>query len=98
MRGALRFPLKLPIAIKAGDEQHEAKTHNISAGGVLFHLDADMQVGSVIEFRIAMPAAVLGTAADVLVTGSGRVVRCEVEGNRRAVAAVIDEYRFERQQ
>jgi len=98
LRGALRFPLKLPIAVKAGEEQHQAETHNISAGGVLFHLESDMQVGSTIEFRIAMPAAVLGAAADVLVTGSGRVVRCTAEGKRRAVAAVIDEYRFERQQ
>jgi hypothetical protein len=34
----------------------------------------------------------------VLVTGMGRVVRCSAEGQRRAVAAVIDEYRFERKQ
>ncbi len=57
-----------------------------------------MQVGSNIEFRISMPAAVLGASTDVLVTGLGRVVRCSVEGERRAVAAVIDEYRFERRQ
>lgn len=94
----MRFPLKLPIAIKAGDEQHEVETFNISAGGVLFHLDSEMDVGSTIEFRIALPASVLGAAADVLVSGSGRVVRCTAQGKRRAVAAVIDEYRFERQQ
>jgi PilZ domain len=94
----MRFPLKLPIAIKAGDDQHEVETYNISAGGVMFHLDAEMPVGSTIEFRISMPAAVLGAAADVLVSGSGRVVRCTASGKRRAVAAVIDEYRFERQQ
>jgi hypothetical protein len=39
---------------------------------------------------------VLGSANDVMVTGSARVVRCNAEGERRAVAAVIDEYRFER--
>lgn len=93
----MRFPLKLPIAIKTGDEQHQVETYNISAGGVLFHLDAEMEVGSNIEFSISMPAEVLGAAADVLVSGSGRVVRCTPEGKRRAVAAVIDEYRFERQ-
>jgi hypothetical protein len=93
----MRFPLKLPIAVKAGEEQHQVETYNISAGGVLFHLDAEMEVGSSIEFRISMPAEVLGAPADVLVSGSGRVVRCTPEGQRRAVAAVIDEYRFERQ-
>lgn len=98
LRGAVRFPVKLPIEIKAEGAQHIADTDNMSAGGVLFHLDADMEVGSTVEFQISMPASVLGSANDVLVTGSGRVVRCSPEGGRRAVAAVIDEYRFERRQ
>jgi hypothetical protein len=98
MRSAVRFPIRLPIAIKAGSAEHSAETQNISAGGVLFHLETDMQVGSNIEFRISMPADVLGSNTDVLVTGSGRVVRCNLEEGRRVVAAIIDEYRFERQQ
>ena len=57
-----------------------------------------MTVGLPIQFRILMPAAVLGAYTDVLVAGLGRVVRCNVEGERRAIAAVIDEYRFERRQ
>ena len=55
-----------------------------------------MEVGSSIQFRIAMPASVLGTAQDVLVAGAGRVVRCDAEGNHQTVAAVIDDYHFER--
>jgi hypothetical protein len=98
LRGAVRFPVKLPISVTMEGEHHEAETFNISAGGVLFHLESDMRIGSNIEFQIAMPAAVLGAATDVLVTGSGRVVRCSAEGERRAVAAVIDEYKFERRQ
>ncbi len=98
MRSAVRFPIKLPIAIKAGNAEHTAETNNISAGGVLFHLETEMQVGSTIEFRISMPAEVLGANTDVLVTGTGRVVRCDAEGKRQAIAAVIDEYRFERRQ
>lgn len=98
LRGAVRFPVKLPISITVEGEKHVADTDNMSAGGVLFHLDADMEVGSSVEFQIAMPAAVLGANSDVLVTGTGRVVRCSPEGDRRAVAAVIDEYRFERRQ
>ncbi len=98
LRGAVRFPVKLPISVIVEGEQHQAETFNISAGGVLFHLTSEMQIGSNIEFQIAMPAAVLGATTDVMVTGSGRVVRCNAEGERRAVAAVIDEYRFERRQ
>ncbi len=98
LRGAVRFPVKLPISVTVEGEQVQAETFNISAGGVLFHLESDMQIGSNIEFQIAMPAAVLGATTDVMVMGSGRVVRCNAEGERRAVAAVIDEYKFERRQ
>ncbi|MBZ5628419.1 MAG: PilZ domain-containing protein [Acidobacteriia bacterium] len=98
LRTAVRFPLRLPIAITSLGEEHQAETQDISAGGVLFYLESEMTVGSNIEFTISLPAAVLGASTDVLVTGLGRVVRCSVEGERRAVAAVIDEYRFERRQ
>ena len=88
LRTSVRFPLRLPIAIKTSGEEHQAETQDISAGGVLFHLESEMKVGSPIEFRISMPAAVLGASTDVLVTGLGRVVRCSVEGERRAIAAI----------
>ena len=96
LRGAIRFPVRLPIAIKIEGTEHTADTDNMSAGGVLFRVDADMAVGSMIEFSISMPAAVLGAGSDVRVNCTGRVVRCSMEGGRRTVAAVIDEYRFER--
>jgi c-di-GMP-binding flagellar brake protein YcgR len=98
LRAAVRFPLRLPVAISTSGEELQAETQDISAGGMLFHLQSEMTVGSPIHFRIAMPAAVLGASTDVLVTGLGRVVRCSQEGERRAIAAVIDEYRFERRQ
>jgi c-di-GMP-binding flagellar brake protein YcgR len=96
LRGAVRFPLRLPVELKAEGEQIQAETDNISAGGMLFHLDSDLSIGSSLEFTIAMPADVLGAPADVLVSGIGRVVRCDAEGGKNAVAAVIDEYRFQR--
>jgi hypothetical protein len=98
LRAAVRFPLRLPVAITTSGEELQAETQDISAGGMLFHLRSEMTVGSPIQFRISMPAAVLGASTDVLVTGLGRVVRCSHEGERQAIAAVIDEYRFERRQ
>src|SRR6266545_3028626 len=95
IRNAVRFPLKLPLAVRHGENDHKAHTHNISAGGVLFHLDTDLPAGSAIEFTIAMPGAVLGASSDVLVNCVGRVVRCDLENGRRLVAAIIDEYHFE---
>jgi hypothetical protein len=92
----MRFPLRLPVAVKTAFHEHQAETRDISAGGVLFQVDAAMTVGSTIEFTIAMPADVVGAPADVMVSCVGRVVRCSEEGRRRSVAAVIDEYRIQR--
>ena len=96
MRGAVRFPVHLPIAVRSNSEEHEAQTLDISAGGMLINIDADMTVGANIEFTISIPADVIGSPTDILVSGAGRVVRCASEKGRNSVAAVIDEYRFER--
>ena len=97
LRSSVRFPIKLPVAVTTeSHHEHLAETENISAGGVLFTVDAEMAPGSKIEFSIAMPANVLGTSSDVMVKCVGRVVRCAEEGERKCVAAVIDEYRFDR--
>ena len=96
MRSAVRFPVRLPMAIRDAAGEHQAETNDMSAGGVLFNIDSDMTVGSNIEFTISIPAGVIGAPADVKVTGEGRVVRSAPQGERTQVAAVIDEYRFER--
>jgi ethanolamine utilization microcompartment shell protein EutL len=96
LRSSVRFPLKLAVDVKANERDVQAETKDISAGGVMLYVHADMAVGSKIDFDIAMPAAVLGTSTDVTVKCAGRVVRCSQEGDRKAVAAVIDEYRFDR--
>jgi c-di-GMP-binding flagellar brake protein YcgR len=96
-RSAVRFPLKLPLTVRTADaREHFAETADISAGGVLFYTKAALDVGAVIRFRIVLPAAVLGTDTDVLVNCTGRVVRSGDEKDKKSVAAVIDEYCFER--
>lgn len=98
LRSSVRFPIKLPIALRHDQAVAEqaAETQDISAGGVLFNVEAEMPIGSTINFSIAMPASVLGTPTDVLVNCVGRVIRSTEENGRKAVAAVIDEYHFER--
>jgi len=96
-RSSVRFPLKLPLTIRTNDaREYFAETADISAGGVLFHTKTSLDVGTVIRFRIVLPAMVLGTDTDVLVNCLGRVVRSLDEKGKKAVAAVIDEYCFER--
>ncbi len=96
LRSSTRFPIKLPLAVRGDTHHHEAETQDISSGGVLFLMDAHVAIGSEISFSIAMPANVLGTPADVRIHCVGRVIRSTEEDGRRAVAAIIDEYRFER--
>ena len=96
LRSAMRFPIKLPVQVGVEAEKFSAETRDISAGGIMFYVKTPMEVGSRIDFTIALPAAILGTPHDVTVQCVGRIVRCDEDGPRRAVAAVIDEYRFER--
>ena len=96
VQGAPRFPIKLPVAMKSGASANAIETENISANGVLFRMDADVPVGSAVDFTISLPADVVGAAVDVQVDCRGRVVRSFEDGGRRGVGVVIDEYRFER--
>ena len=106
VQGAPRFPIKLPVALKSAVSQSgvagaavalkSVETENISANGVLFRMDADVPVGSAVDFTLSLPADVVGAEADVQVDCRGRVVRSFEDGGRRGVGVVIDEYRFER--
>ncbi len=95
-RRAARFPLRLPVEVHADSQQIVANTENISAGGVLLDLDAELEAEAPIEFTIVMPADLLGSPTDVTVSCVGRVVRSASSGNQRTVAAIIDEYHFQR--
>ena len=97
MQSAVRFPIKLPVSVKSKAGDRRAETENISANGVLFQVvDAEMPVGSMVDFTISLPADIVGATADVQLDCRGRVVRSFEEGGRRGVGVVIDEYRFER--
>ena len=108
VQGAPRFPIKLPVALKSAVSQSgvtgpgvmgkTVETENISANGVLFRMDADVPVGSAVDFTLSLPADVVGAEADVQVDCRGRVVRSFADGGRLGVGVVIDEYRFERKQ
>ncbi len=97
MQSAVRFPIKLPISVKSKSGQSNTETQNISANGVLFQVvDADMPVGSMVDFTISLPADVVGADTDVRLDCKGRVVRNFEESGRHGVGVVIDEYKFDR--
>jgi len=97
MQSAVRFPIQLPVAVKSQSGESHTQTQNISANGVLFQVvDAEMPVGSMVDFTISLPADVVGTETDVRLDCRGRVVRNFEEAGRHGVGVVIDEYRFDR--
>jgi hypothetical protein len=96
LRNSIRFPLQLQVRLKTAGGEYHARTTNVSAGGVSFHLDSEIAVGERVEFAIEMPSELSGINRSVNVMCVGRVVRCTREALGRNVAVVIDEYRFQR--
>lgn len=103
-RTGKRFPLELPIKIHKGETSGESSgvTGNLSAAGVYIRADAALEVGSPVEFEIALPPEMTGAKDNVVIQCRGRVVRTDepaggskpAEG--RGVACVIDSYEFVR--
>lgn len=96
MQSAPRFPLHLSASVKGQSGALTAETQNISANGVLFAMDNDVPVGSMVDFTILLPGEVVGSKKNVQIDCRGRVVRSFDDRGRRGVGVVIDEYRFER--
>jgi hypothetical protein len=92
VRTAVRFPMRLAIRLHTEQGELEAVTENISANGLLFISDHLPEIDSRIEFTIAMPSAIMGSATDVNIHCIGRVIRHYLEGDEKKAAAVIDEY------
>lgn len=103
-RTGKRFPLELPIKIHRAEEssEHTGVTGNLSAAGVYIRADdPTLEVGSNVEFEIALPPEMTGAEEDVVIQCRGRVVRTdETAGSKstqaRGVACVIDSYDFVR--
>jgi hypothetical protein len=96
LQSAPRFPLHLSASVKSDGSAYTAETENISANGVLFAMDRDVPVGSMVDFTILLPAEVVGARQNVQLDCRGRVVRSFEDRGRRGVGVVIDEYHFER--
>jgi len=96
LQSAPRFPLHLAASVTTQGTAYLAETENISANGVLFAMDNDVPVGSIVDFTIMLPAEIVGTRRNVQIDCRGRVVRSFEDRGRRGVGVVIDEYHFER--
>jgi len=95
-RTGKRFPLELPIKIHGVDQG--SVTGNMSAAGVYIRGNPALDIGSSVEFEIALPPELTGGNENVVVQCKGRVVRKDAgAGEAQGVACVIDTYDFVRQ-
>lgn len=95
-RTGKRFPLELPIKIQGQNEGNV--TGNMSAAGVYIRGNPALEIGSNVEFEIALPPELTGSTEHVVVQCKGRVVRKDEGGDEgHGVACVIDSYDFVRQ-
>lgn len=95
-RFELAFPINLRLSQGAPRQSQEGVTRDISARGLYFVVDADLAVGSNLEFSLTLPTSI-SQSAEVQVRARGRVIRIErprigTEEGRIGVAALIESY------
>ena len=94
-RRTQRFPLDLPLEVKSGEQQKAATLQDISANGIFFMVDRDLQPESKVEFYVRLQ--IEGAPEGVLLHCVGTVVRVvpnPAEPGKVGVGARIERYRF----
>jgi hypothetical protein len=97
-RATRRFALRLPVSVNYADngmQEKSAQTRDVSARGICFYVDSQIEAGAVIEFTLTLPPEITLTES-IRVRCKGKVVRVDqaTPDGKVAVAAVIDEYEF----
>src|ERR1700761_3523859 len=94
-RGAVRYPVQLPVIVLAEGSRYEGFTEDLSASGCLLRLREPLREGQQIDFLVEIPAGTLDSSVTAAVHCSGRIVRSYWNEGQPYAAAVIDEYRFQ---
>ena len=85
-RKTARYPVHLPIDVS---EIGSGSTVDVTAAGVAFLIDADLEPGRQIRFQFPLEDN------QILLRCDGRVVRVEKRGRANFAAATIDELSIE---
>jgi hypothetical protein len=104
-RRARRFPMRLPVAVKADPYQAERRvveTRDVSSSGVYFDFSGPMEVGTAVEFLLTLPEPIT-KGSPVRIRCIGKVVRVDKadddapSAGHTGVAATIERYEFVRE-
>jgi len=91
-----RFDMRLPAVVRLQDAiDFQTETQNVSARGVYFYLDRELEAGTRLEVTLTFPPHITLTEA-VRVRFSARVIRVErpLPSLRVGTAALIEDYEF----
>ncbi|MFN7993591.1 MAG: PilZ domain-containing protein [Bryobacteraceae bacterium] len=89
-RKAIRFPVKLPVRYRVGQEVGWGEIVNISSNGALFTTERPLPVGKRVELFIDWPV-LLSDSVRLNLVASGSIVR--VESDKAAVRIRKHEFR-----
>jgi hypothetical protein len=98
-RTARRYDLTLPVIVRVPTEnslvRQEGSTRDISARGLYFVVDQNLEPGAELDISVTLPETVTH-GSEVCVKALGRVVRveCRIEDQtpRTGIAAMIERY------
>ena len=103
-RRARRFPMQLPVSIKAEQSKGGAatvQTRDVSSSGIYFEFQTPMAVGTSVEFLMTLPEP-LTKGTPVRIRCIGKIVRVEPDSKASnhtqvGIAATIERYEFVRE-
>jgi len=94
-RAAQRFQLHVPVAVRFAGRVVPGFTQDLSARGMFFYSEADLQDGAVVELTFTMPSEItLGESMPVRCRG--HVLRSSLprEGQRKGFAVRLESYEY----
>ena len=102
-RRAKRFPMRLPVAVKADQQKLDrlmVETRDVSSSGVYFEFGGPLDVGTSLEFLLTLPEPIT-KGSPVRIRCIGKVVRVDKDPQAAkghvGVAATIERYEFVRE-
>lgn len=84
-----RFPAHLTIRLDSG----EGIVQDVSAGGIYFVTDVQLEIGQELTFQLEFPHAPGGSIA---ATCTARIVRTEIRSTQYGIGASISAFEFRR--
>ena len=94
-RGAQRFEVHLPVAVRYEGRTVPGFTQDLSGRGIFFYAETTLPQGAIVELTFAMPAEIT-LAENMPVRCRGRVLRAAASpaGQRSGIAVHFDSYEY----